>query len=178
MPRLPEDGAHVEMGRFGKALALKGEIFLIWHGEEPPSAGARLLIEDGQGGFKELKALSVRVHKDRLVARLEGIGDRTAAEGLVGRKIFQAKGDLRPPGEGEAFLMDLLGCGVYLPDGAFVGTLEHVDFPANQPVWAIASPAGKEILFPAQERFIESILPEERKVVISPPEGLLEIYNA
>lgn len=168
----------VEMGRLGKALGLKGEIYLVWHGDSPPQAGQDLYLKDSQGGFKKTVLEALRFQKGRPVALLENVKDRTEAEGLTGAAVFQAREDLEPCGEDEVFLADILGCRIFLSDGTPAGVLERVDFPANQPVWVIKGENGKEILFPGQPCFIEGFYPEERKIVISPPPGLMEIYDA
>lgn len=175
---MPGEKDLVEMGRLGKALGLKGELFLIWHGERTPEKGAVLYLRDPEEKFGGYTLLDTRWQKDRLVARLQGVEDRNAAELLTGSAVFQPLSDLEQPAEDEAFLSDLLGSRIFLADGTLVGTLDHVEFPANQQIWAIKSPDSREILFPAQPCFIEGFYPEERKVIIAPPPGLMDIYNA
>lgn len=175
--------ALVEMGRLGKAIGLKGELYLIWHGEKLPEAGQELYLlepfhKDEAEKLKPRRLLVLRFQKDRPVIRLEGVEDRSAAEKLTGSAVFQPRADLEQPEEDEAFLTDLIGSQIYLGDGSLVGNLDHVEFPANQQLWIIAGADGKEILFPAQPCFIEAFYPEQNKIVISPPPGLLEIYNA
>lgn len=175
---MPCDNSYAEMGKLGKALGLKGEIYLLWHGEKLPEAGQELYLEDGSDNLRPVRLLALRFQKERPVIRLQGIADRSAAEKLAGSAVFQPRKDLKQPDEDEAFLADLLGCQVYLSDGTLAGTLDHVEFPANQQVWVIAGTGGKEILFPAQPCFIDAFYPEQGKIIISPPPGLLEIYNA
>lgn len=177
MNKMANAPAFVEMGRLGKAVGLKGEMNLIWHGESLPQSGDALYLKD-EGQFKKTFIISLRLQKDRPVIRLENVQDRTQAENLTGLTVFQAKEDLEPLAEDEAFLTDLLGSTVYLADGTFIGSLDHVEFPANQQIWVINTPEGKEILFPADPSFIDALRPEKREIVISPPPGLLEIYNA
>lgn len=175
---MPCDNAFIEMGKLGKALGLKGEIYLLWHGEKLPEAGQELYLEEVGENLKPYRLLALRFQKDRPVIRLQGITDRSSAEKLAGTLVYQARKNLTQPEEEEAFLADLIGSQVYLSDGTLAGTLDHVEFPANQQVWVIAGKDGNEILFPAQPCFIEAFYPEQGKVVISPPPGLLEIYNA
>lgn len=175
---MPSGKAFVEMGKLGKALGLKGEIYLLWHGEKLPAAGQELYLADAVDNLNPFRILALRFQKDRPVIRLQGVEDRGAAEKLSGAVVFQARKDLEAPADDEAFLADLMGCQIYLPDGTLAGTLDHVEFPANQQVWAISGTDGKEILFPAQPCFIDGIYPDQAKIVISPPPGLLEIYNA
>ena len=175
---MEEAKAFVEMGKLGKAIGLKGEINLIWHGESLPQIGQALYLKETSGHYKKVFITALRIQKNRPVIGVDNVPDRTQAEKLTGLTVFMAKEDLEPLGEDEAFLKDLLGSKVYLPDGTFVGSLDHAEFPANQQIWVIMTPEGKEVLFPGNPSFIEALRPDEREVVISPPPGLLEIYNA
>lgn len=168
----------VEMGGLGKAVGLKGELYLIWHGESLPGPGHELYLEAPPGELKRAAVQALRFHKGRLVVLLEGVSDRTEAERLRGAPVFMDRSRLDRPGENEAFLADILGSGVYLADGSLAGVLDHAEFPAGRQLWAIRREDGKEILFPAEPCFIDAIIPEERKIVISPPPGLFEIYDA
>ena len=77
--------------------------------------------------------------------------------------------------EGEVYLHELVGFDVVLLDGAKVGLLEgFLDVP-GQDVWIIRSPEGKEILLPAHEETVPEIDMDERRIVINPPPGLLEL---
>lgn len=175
---MPQDMKLVEMGRLGKALGLKGELYLVWHGENLPEKGQILYIPRSEDHIAELVVSALRVHKERLVLSLAGIDNRNLAEELAGSTVFQTRSQLRKPDEEEAFLADLIDSEIFLTDGTCIGKLDHVEFPAGQQIWVIKGCAGNEILFPAQPCFIESLDPEAHKVTISPPPGLLEIYNA
>ena len=83
---------------------------------------------------------------------------------------------LPEPEEDEAYVEDLLGCDVLLPDGRRLGRLDHVEYPADQEIWVIAAQDEREILFPAQPCFIVGFDLDAPSVTIDPPEGLLEIY--
>ena len=98
------------------------------------------------------------------------VPDRTAAEELAGATLWMARSALPEAGENEAYIADLLGLEVALPDGTAVGVFDHIETPAGQMLWAIRS-AGYEYLFPARPEFIVSF---GETIVIDPPEGLLE----
>ncbi len=61
-------------------------------------------------------------------------------------------------------------------DEHFLGTLEKIDFMAGQEIWVIKSEENEEILLPAVEEFVEVINLEEGEIIITPPQGLIEIY--
>lgn len=125
---------------------------------------------------RRARALSCRMHKGRPLLLLEGITDRNMAEALRGQKILLDRADLPEPGEDEAYLEDLLGCDVLLPEGRRLGRLDHFEYPAGQEIWAIVTDQGDEVLFPARPEFITGFDLAARTVSIDPPEGLLEIY--
>lgn len=168
----------LRMGRAGRAHGIKGEIGVDWRGEFTPEPGDEIYLQAGDGKPRPMRILSRRIHKDRLLLGLEGIDDRSKAESLTGMTILVSRDAIPPPEEDEAFAEDLPGCDVYLPDGSFLGKLDGVDFPAGQMIWTIMDSANSEILFPADPGFINSLDMENRRVVIDPPPGLLEIYRA
>lgn len=175
---MPAPGKLLEMGVFGRAHGIKGEVSLVWHGDSQPAKGQTLYARDAVGEFKPYSIKSLRMHKGRPVVVLQGINDRTDAESLNGLKIYLDRGDLAPLENDEAYLADLAGCEIFLPDGKLAGQLDHVEFPGGQQIWVISGPDGHEILFPAQPCFIDWLDVENKKIGINPPPGLLEIYNA
>lgn len=166
------------MGAVGKAHGIKGELSLIWHGDFAPTAGTEIYLSGKDEELLPRKLVSARWHKDRLLAVIEGVPDRTAAEALSGSRVFMAKRDLPPLEEDEFYIDELLGSEVALEDGSVVGLLDHLEFPADQEIWVIKGVDGREVLFPAREEFISTIDPEKRRITILPPPGLLDIYLA
>lgn len=170
------DSAFLPMGRIGKARGIKGEVLASWEGENAFPQKGPIYLRMPNGEMAVLTIFGAKPFKNRYIVLFDSINDRASAERLNGAVILVNRKDLPPPAENEAYLCDLEGCNVFLPDGRLVGTLDHVEFPANQQVWAIKNQAGKEILFPARPEFITSLEPENNRIVIDPPEGLLEIY--
>lgn len=175
---MPAPDKMLEMGVFGRAHGIRGEISLVWHGESQPARGQTIYALDAAGLVKPYRIESLRLHKGRPVVALQGINSRTDAEALNGLKIYLDRGDLTPLESGEAYLADLEECEIFLPDGKLAGTLDHVEFPAGQQIWVINGPDGNEILFPAQSCFIDWLDVDNKKIGINPPPGLLDIYNA
>ena len=168
----------LEMGQVGRAHGIKGELSLIWHGEAWPGTSQTLVLEDSAGKRSDFLVRSVRSHKGGPLVFLKDIPDRNAAEALLGQKIFMRANELEPPKDDESWLADLVGMDVELENGEKLGRLDHVEFPANQEIWAIVNDDGREILFPAQPHFLVGLDTEKGLVTIRPPEGLLDIYNA
>lgn len=170
-------GRLLEMGTVGRAHGIRGELALVWQGEQNPFPGLELLLELPGGGRKKFRVLSSRMHKGMPLATLEGLSDRSMAETLKGAKIYVEADQLNAPADDETWLAELIGMEVCLEDGALLGRLDHVEFPAGREIWAIIDEKGREILFPAQPCFLAGVDQEQGRVFIRPPEGLLEIYN-
>ena len=166
------------MGHVGRPHGIKGELSLVWHGEFSPEKGMPLYLKGENANVLKYVIASSRAHKGVPLVFLEGINDRNAAEMLRGRKIMVSPEDL-PPLEGdESWLADLIGMQVELENGRQLGRLDHIEFPAGQPVWSIRGQKGGEILFPAQPQFLTHVDMDKGIITIQPPDGLLDIYNA
>lgn len=169
----------LKMGSIGRAHGIRGETGINWLGDNPVQENSIVYVAgDDSQEPRPYRVLTARMHKGRPLVRLEGVEGRSGAESLLGRDIYVRRQSLPPLAEDEAYLCDLLGCDVLLPDGGRLGSLDHVEFPAGREVWSIKTDAGREVLFPAQPGFIESFDLEARRIVIDPPPGLLEIYSA
>lgn len=166
------------MGRIGRPHGVKGEISATWFGDNPLPKGAPIYFAKGGGEFAPMAVATARRHKEKLLLTLEGVTDRDAAEALNGKDIYLARDDLPPLEEDEAYVADLMGCQIFMPDNSLAGVLDHFEFPAGQEIWVIRQEDGSEALFPARPEFIKEIDLEGRRVIINPPQGLLEIYNA
>lgn len=174
----PSPPEFVEMGSIGRPHGLKGEVGIYWEGEAPIPVGGVAWVGPDPDSLRPYDILSARVHKGFPLVSLAGIGDRESAEALRGEKIFLPRSVLPQPADDEAWLEDLVGSQIMLENGAPIGRLDHLEFPAGQEIWVIKNDAGKEILFPARPEFIASIDTEAGTVRIAPPPGLLDIYLA
>lgn len=165
------------MGSVGRAHGIRGEMGVNWDGEHMPRPGDQIYLQAAGQAPRPMQVAASRLHNGRLLLALQGVPDRTAAEKLTGQTILVPRAVLPQPAEGEAFIADLPGCEVFLPDGSPVGRLAHIEMPAGKLIWVIQPSEGNEILFPAEPEFIISLDTGARKIVIDPPPGLLDIYN-
>ena len=75
------------------------------------------------GAWHEHRVLEGNVHGKLLIARLEGVSDRSAAEALNGTDIAVLRSELPPSGEGEYYWNDLIGLKVVNTAGVELGTV-------------------------------------------------------
>ena len=118
---------------------------------------------------KPVRVLQSRVHKDMLIAQLEGINDINAAMPLKNKVVFIDRKDARLP-KGAFFIQDILGASVVDEAGNEVGKLTDVlDLPRGQ-VYEVKGET--EHLIPAVDEFIVSVDAEAGVIVVRLIEGM------
>ena len=169
------------VGHLNKAHGTKGELF-VWPLTDDAEAvfrsGTTLLLGDGEGvaeGATERLAIeSARPFKRGYLVKPEGMDDRNAVEPLAGRYVGMARDALRPLEEGEVFYHQLLGLRVETADGETVGEVREVYELAPADLLEIAG-AGRSHLVPLVGDVVREIDVKNGRMVIEPPEGLLDL---
>lgn len=165
---------YIHMGSLGRPHGISGEIVLDWYGVSPFSSVMTfwLVVRDSEP--RPIHIERARRHNGHLLITIEGITNRDQASALRGARLCCLRSDLPEPDEGEAYISDLLGADVFLPNGTRLGRFSHLVQGAC--VWSIIDDDGREILFPAEESFITALDAPGKRIVIDPPQGLLELY--
>ena len=128
-----DDAGLVTLGRVTAASGLRGWVKV--HSDTEPRENivgyaAWLLRPDGAraaaAGWREVRVLDGRPQGKTIVARLEGIEDRDAAEALVGSTVAVPRAALPPAAEDEFYWTDLVGMDVVTADGAALGPVDRL----------------------------------------------------
>lgn len=75
---------------------------------------------------REIKVIGGQRHGNAVIAELEGVADRDAAQALMGSKILVAKSQLPKPKPGEYYWADLVGLRVETDSGVKLGAVDHL----------------------------------------------------
>ena len=169
------------VGQVSKPHGNKGEV-LVWPLTDSPEAvfaeGRELLLGDRDGGpGEDLEKLTVRArrpYKRAWLVTLAEIGDRNDAEDIAGRYLLIPMDQAEPRAEGELFYHELLGAEVVTVDGTSVGRVREV-YDTDPAHLLEVKGEGKIHLIPFTEQVIRGVDREARRIVIDPPEGLLEL---
>jgi 16S rRNA processing protein RimM len=112
------------------------------------------------------------------VFHFEGSDSISDAEKLVGLEVQIPFAERIELPRGSYYLSDLAGCEVRLADGTVLGVVRDVQFTgedvAGTPVLEIDSPRG-DLLVPLAEEICTKIDIAGKRIVIVPPEGLLDL---
>lgn len=155
---------------------LQGEVRIRSFTADPADLARYGTLYDETGG----RSFRVRVTggaKGQLVARIEGVEDRDAAEALKGVRLHVPRAALPEPGVGEYYHADLIGLRAELAAGAAgeaLGTVRAVyDFGAG-PVLEIAGDRCGVVMVPFTRAVVPEVDVAGGRLVIDPPAGLLD----
>jgi 16S rRNA processing protein RimM len=127
--------------------------------------------EAGTRAF-ELKAIGQS--KGVVVATLEGVSDRNAAEALKGLRLFVDRDRLPPAEDEEYYHADLLGLAAELIGGEPLGRITAVyDFGAGDAI-EVTKNDGSVVMVPFTKAAVPTVDLTAGKVVIDPPVGLFD----
>ena len=161
--------ALVSIGKVVRAIGLKG---LVGVGGTDGGLGRleRVVLERA-GQQRRLGVLEARPQGKLWAVGLEGITDRTTAEGLVGSLVLAERDELGEAGEGSHYWADLEGLPVLTKDGRSVGTVTGLYETGGVDVLVVTGERG-EALIPLAP-YVEVDLVTKR-IVVDPPDGLLD----
>lgn len=142
--------------------------------EERFAPGAELFVKRGTT-VERLIVTRARIQRGRPVIGLRGVDDMNGALEFAGLEFRVPVAELIALPPGTFYRHDLAGCQVVTTDGTLVGTVRDVEGAMTGSRLVVQSVDGAEVLIPLADEICVSIAPAERRIVIDPPEGLLEL---
>lgn len=133
---LPVDA--IELGRFQEAWGLKGWLHILPHSADTEAlfASTDWFLQPPEARFARgfsafsgsvtVKVAEIKVHADGVVARIEGVDDRNAAEALKGVRIYVPRSAFPVTPDGEYYWVDLLGLDVVNREGVHMGIVRDL----------------------------------------------------
>lgn len=162
----------------GSAHGLRGEVSLHVRTDNPQERLAvGTVLETSPADLGPLEILSIRAHKNGLLARFVGICDRNAAEALRGTTlVVDAQQAAQENQEEDAFYpFELQGLPAYV-EGQKVGTVLGVNEGAAHDYLLLEEPSGAKTLIPFVRQIVTLVDLEQGKVCLNPPGGILQDY--
>lgn len=136
-------------------------------------AGADVLVErDGWWGRATLESVAPHGRGALLVA-IDGIDDRTAAEGAARARLLVPAADLPALADGEFYWHEVVGFTVATTAGESLGEIVETMGTGLNDVWVVQG-AGREYLIPVIADVVRELDRAGRRIVIEPLPGLLD----
>jgi 16S rRNA processing protein RimM len=166
------------MGRVLRPHGLGGHLRVSSYARSEASflSAGKVLLRTRSGGLRETAVHSVQPHKGGFLMKLAGIDTVEEAETCRGAAVLVRK-DAFAHEEGEYFWHEIIGLGVYLNTGAYVGEVIHI-LPTRGTDLYVVRRGQSEVLIPAVQEVIQEIDLTNRRIIVSDAAGLLELNEA
>ena len=165
-PAGAERARTVCVGRIVGAHGVRGIVRVRSHTQNPDDLAAYGPLADAAGSRRFALTLTGRV-KGLLLARIEGVDDRDAAEALRGTDLHVAR-DLLPPTEGDEYYhVDLLGLRAESASGDAIGRVSAIHDHGAGPIVEIQPADGPSTLVPFTREHVPAVDIEAGRMVVA-----------
>lgn len=162
----------IKIGKIVNAVGLRGEVKVYNYSD---SSEIYETVESVYVGDDIVRIDGVRLQKNMVILKLEGISDRDKAEAARGKEIFITEEDLPELPEGEYYIRDLIGITVKDDKGNVLGLISDVLQNTAQDIFEVENEDGKKILIPNVKEFVLKIDLSGREMHVKLIDGMLDL---
>jgi 16S rRNA processing protein RimM len=167
----------VAIGEIGRPHGLRGEVRVTPLTDRPERFATLdecVLWDAPRDRRRPCRISGARMQGDVLLVAMAGYETPEAVGTLTGWLLAVPEAEVLPAPEGHFYPWQLVGCRVVTEDGRDVGRVLRVEGSAAQDLWVVGD-ERREHLVPAVAEIVREVDLGGRRVVIRPPEGLLEL---
>lgn len=171
-----ESFSFITIARIVKTRGNRGEVLVDSLTDFPERFDVleHVWLASGDGQPKKFRLDFTWEHKGRRILKFKGIDSIDSAEKLIGCLVQVPKEQAVQLPRGTFFDHDLIGCSVEDSRGNLLGVVDSIlRIPGNSQL--VVKTLDKEILVPAVENICTQISIEKKRIVIDPPEGLMDL---
>lgn len=167
------DDRRVLLGVVVAPHGVRGEVRIQSHCADPADIGSYGALTD-ESGRRSFTIHPFGEARGQVLALIDGVTDRNAADALRGLRLYVARDALPPPAEGQWYHVDLIGLRVVGVDGKEYGKVLAVqDFGAGT-LLEVGDGAARSFLLPFSDQAVPTVDIAAGVVTIDPPVGLLD----
>jgi 16S rRNA processing protein RimM len=163
------------VGRVARPHGIRGHVIVNPETDFPAErykVGQALLVgPEGRTTTREI--LEVRFHQGRPILALAGIVTIDEAETLAGMDLWISAHDVEPLPERTYYRHDLVGCEVRTTSDAVIGRVTAVEGTLDRSYLVVDG----DVMLPLVEGICREVDLASRRIVVDPPEGLIELYR-
>lgn len=165
-PTLPD---RVLVGAVAGAHGVRGLVKLKCFTEKPAQITAYGPLTD-ETGERRYEVAVVGTAKGGVLARIDGVTDRNAAEAMKGTRLYVARSALPALApENEFYHADLVGLGVETADGRQLGKVRAVLNYGAGDVLEVTGETGESLLLPFTRSAVPVVDLDGGRLVAAPP---------
>ena len=122
-----------------------------------------------------LEIEGVKLFKQMVILKFKGYENPDDVMKFRQKELWIDRKDAVRLSKDEYFIADLIDMEVCDEEGKLIGTLKDVISTGANDVYAVETPEGKEVLFPAIRQCVLDVDTEARKMTVHVMEGLLDL---
>ncbi len=164
------------VGRVARPHGIRGQVIVNPETDFPGDRfrqGQPLLIGSADQ-VVERRIDAVRFHQGRPILALAGIETIDEAERLAGAEVWVRQEALEPLPAGTYYRHDLVGCEVRDAAGGLLGRVTAVEGTLERSYLVIDG----DVMLPLVEGICTEVDMAGRRIVVDPPDGLIEVYRS
>lgn len=170
----------IEIGKFQKTHALKGELNALLDVESDYMTDGHPLVVDIDGIFVPFYTESVRPKgSESYLVKLRDVDSQEQAQEFVNKSIYGLRENLMEYYDDPDMELTADFVGFTMKDSRLgvIGEVKDVDDSTANVLFVIETPEGKTVYVPVAEEFIIAIDDENRIIETSLPDGLVELNS-
>jgi len=166
------------VGKIVNTHGIRGEVRVIsktdFADERYQPGNTLYIFKEGSQEPKKVVVESHRVHKNFDLLTFEGMHSIQDVEQFKGSLLKVDENQLSELDEGEYYFHEIIGCNVFTDNGEEIGTIREILATGANDVWVVKRKVGKDLLIPYIDEIVKEIDIDEKKIIITPMEGLLD----
>lgn len=168
----------IPYGVISKSHGLAGGVRLIIYSCDTSNLDfiESLYIQDGD--TEEFTKYNIEGHSlsgKHAVIRLQGVNSIEQADKLKGTEVFVDDSQIEPAGGDEFYYYELEGLEVFDTNNNLLGKVIRLNDSGPQELLEAQLTSGKEVLIPFIEPILVEVDIDNKKIVVDPPPGLLDL---
>lgn len=166
---------YLNVGRIVNTHGVKGEVKVLPLTDDPGRFDSlKAVYLDKKDGLQKLNIQGVKYIKSFVILKFKEVNDMNGAELLKEHYLkIDRKDAVKLPAD-SFFICDLIGSSVYDTGGTLLGEMTDVLKTGSNDVYVVTRKGKKDILVPALKSVVKLISPEDRRIVVELPEGLVD----
>ncbi len=115
------------------------------------------------------------IRNNKIFIKVQGVDSREDAMNLNGKRIVIDISERMKLGDDTYYINNLIGIHVFSKDGNAIGEVSDIINNGANDILVVKN-GNNEILIPMIKQFINSINLENREIIITPLEGLIDVH--
>ncbi len=175
------------VGKILRCHGVKGKVLVHSMTDFPErfEPGSRLLLGSDESDLIPVVVAASSIHKGQFLVTFSGTTDGNDVDdgelmdprSLEGKSLFVSSDDFVDTEEGEYYYHELVGGRVETVNGDGIGVVDTVIRAGSQDLLVLDAGERGEVFIPVVPSIVKTVDRESGRIVVDPPEGLLDINN-